>query len=108
MAGSTPLWSVTATDCTAVFPNGRPTTSQSPAAAAARRSYQLLEAPGNYTVVMRWEGAAGLDVEVRMTLASPEPPAGLPGAASFTGSVVSAAGVCVQSFSLLDLRGLSW
>ena len=43
-----------------------------------------------------------------MTLASPETAPGLPGIASFTGSVRSPAGVCVQSFSLLDLRGLTW
>ena len=109
--------------CGTVFPvaEGQPVTSQF-TSDNVRRTMYMTEPPDNYTVHFRWEhvdigsvapGTIGnasqqLSVEVRMTLASPATAADLPGIASFTGSVKSPAGVCVQSFSLLDLRGLSW
>ena len=115
------MWQVTTTDCSTVFPEGQPVTSQF-TSDDVRRTMYMTELPDNYTVHFRWEhvdigsvapGTIGnasqqLSVEVRMTLASPATAADLPGIASFTGSVKSPAGVCVQSFSLLDLRGLSW
>jgi hypothetical protein len=125
LLATAPMWQVTTTDCSTVFPEGQPVTSQF-TSNDVRRTMYMTELPDNYTVHFRctavWEhvdigsvapGTIGnasqqLSVEVRMTLASPATAADLPGIASFTGSVKSPAGVCVQSFSLLDLRGLSW
>jgi hypothetical protein len=125
LLATAPMWQVTTTDCSTVFPEGQPVTSQF-TSDDVRRTMYMTELPDNYTVHFRctavWEhvdigsvapGTIGnasrqLSVEVRMTLASPATAADLPGIASFTGSVQSPAGVCVQSFSLLDLRGLSW
>ena len=120
LLATTPMWQVTTTDCGTVFPQGQPVTSQF-TSENVRRSMYLTELSDNYTVHFRWEhvdigsvapgtgnASQQLAVEVRMTLASPATAPELPGVASFIGSVKSPEGVCVQSFSLLDLRGLTW
>ena len=113
---TTPMWQLTTTDCGSVFPAGSPVSSLT-APAGVRFTHatpSYLETPDHYTAVLRWENvavnssAATVDVEVRLTLASPDPPGSAPGVASVGGSVRSPAGVCVQSFALLDLRGLRW
>jgi hypothetical protein len=84
----------------------------------------MTELPGNYTVHFCWEhvdigsvppgtiGNASQQLAVCRGEDDARQPrnrhADLPGIASFTGSAKSLAGVCMQSFSLLDLRGLSW
>ena len=120
LIGTTPLWQVTTTDCTTVFPAGVAVTSQF-TSDNVRRSYRFgAPTSHSYTIVFRWEhvdigsvvpgmgnASQQIAVEVRMTLSSPATASDLPGFASFSGSVRSPVGVCVQSFSLLDLRGKS-
>ena len=54
LLATTPLWQVTTTDCTTVFPAGEPVSSQF-VSNDVRRSYYLTESPSNYTVHFRWE-----------------------------------------------------
>ena len=108
-----PTWSLTVTDCETVFPafGKAPLTSQfySP---SVRRSHALLPPQGgNSTLLLRWENVAVagttpaqlLAVELRLTISAAHPER-----CSVTGSVSSPAGVCVQTFSTIDLQGLSW
>lgn len=115
---TTPTWQLTTTDCGSVFPAGEAVSSLS-APRGVRFTHSTpayLETTDHYTAVLRWENVEvnssaadnTVDVEVRLTLASPDPPGAEPAVATIGGSVRSPAGICVQSFALLDLRGLRW
>ena len=104
-----PMWSLTATDCSSVFPAyGRaPVTSQFYSPSVRRMHALLSHQDGNSTLLLRWEnislGTPLLDVELRLTISAAHPER-----CAMTGSVSSPAGVCVQTFSTIDLQGLLW
>eukprot|EP01052_Picozoa_sp_SAG31_P048895 SAG31_NODE_10448_length_1137_cov_1.114644_2_plen_165_part_01 len=109
-ATPSPMWSLTATDCNSVFPayGKAPVTSQF-YSTSVRRLHTLLPAgqDENSTLLLRWEniavGTQLLDVELRLTISTAQP-----GRCTMAGSVSSPAGVCVQTFSTIDLQGLLW
>ena len=108
LSGVTPTWALTATDCKSAFPafGAAPATSQF-YSLAVNRTHHIETDPGGSTLVLRWGNVkvseSMITVEVRIDIRSSSPDS-----AAWSGSVVSPAGCCVQSFSLVDLRTLRW
>jgi hypothetical protein len=108
LAGVTPSFAITATDCSTAFPafGAGPVTSQyySP---TVNRTHTTEMFPGGSALVLRWGavkvGAATLSVEVRVAIRDAAPTE-----SAWSGSVLSPAGCCVQTFSVVDLRTLRW
>ena len=105
LAGPTPVWQITATDCGSVFPAGGSVDSLSNGTGHHTRE---LSGGDPATLILRWDNLSvptghAVEVEVRIVIGRQRP-----SESEWTGSVFSPAGCCIQSFSLVDLRTLRW